>query len=567
MNMIAAKKKIDANPMAGEVETLRLKVRPRLARLMGYYRNPISELSEFLPSRGSSIGVRPYRQYQEIGLPARITGFRSREGGEVFLSGSVETNRREVVIENDIAWRMHTTVDFTCGQSPVIASAAKDPATRARLTAVISRVIGDSGGAALLQQLVLEAAVHGSAYLVLQPRAEVIWRMTKSAGDDEHSSRASSDEQDADAATPVRLGMMSAARVAPKFADGEAIASGAAISSCAVLSEEQLPAAAGKGNWIDRVGSWVRAAVGVAAEKNTVACEVWEAERLRKFAGDVVVSDTANPLGFVPVFGFINQADAAGAAIAGLGISDVEPLLPLQDELNTRLSDRANRVTLQSFRMYLGKGIEDFSKRPVGPGQMWSTDNPDASIAAFGGDAEAPSEAAHINEVREALDKISGVTPVAAGLLRGKVGNLTSAVALRVTLIALLARVERKRAGLALTLGAAMRRVFEILDRAGIEKSSPEDREIEITWPSPIPENMTERLREAQMKIGLGVPRGVVLAELGYDEVEVEKGGSDGGEESGREEGGTGAEGGGGEAGAADAGHEGDGGVSAAAAQ
>ena len=40
------------------------------------------------------------------------------------------------------------------------------------------------------------------------------------------------------------------------------------------------------------------------------------------------------------------------------GLSDVEPLISLQDELNTRLCDRANRVTMQSFRMWLGKGID-----------------------------------------------------------------------------------------------------------------------------------------------------------------------------------------------------------------
>ncbi len=34
------------------------------------------------------------------------------------------------------------------------------------------------------------------------------------------------------------------------------------------------------------------------------------------------------------------------------GLSDVEPLIPLQDELNTRLSDRANRVTYQAFNMF-----------------------------------------------------------------------------------------------------------------------------------------------------------------------------------------------------------------------
>ncbi len=70
--------------------------------------------------------------------------------------------------------------------------------------------------------------------------------------------------------------------------------------------------------------------------------------------------------------------------------------------------------------MYLGKGIDGFTDRPVGPGQMWSTDNPDAAIHEFGGDADTPSEDHHIREIREAMDKTSGVSPLAAGVVGGQ---------------------------------------------------------------------------------------------------------------------------------------------------
>ena len=86
--------------------------------------------------------------------------------------------------------------------------------------------------------------------------------------------------------------------------------------------------------------------------------------------------------------------------------------MALQDELNTRLSDRANRVTLQSFKMYLGKGIEGFENRQVAPGRMWSTENPDAKIEEFGGDEGSPSEEAHLRNIRDALEKASGVGSV-----------------------------------------------------------------------------------------------------------------------------------------------------------
>jgi hypothetical protein len=199
------------------------------------------------------------------------------------------------------------------------------------------------------------------------------------------------------------------------------------------------------------------------------------------------------------------------------GISDVEPLIPPQDELNTRLSDRASRITFQSFKMYLGKGIEGFEDRPISPGRMWHTDNPEATIEEFGGDAATPSEDMHIAEVREAMDKASGVTPVVAGVLKNKLGNLTSAVALRLTFMGMLSKTERKKFTYREGLKKIAQMVLDILDKANIYKTDGMDREVDIIFPSPLPENMMEKLKEAQIKKELGVATEQVLRELGYE--------------------------------------------------
>ncbi|MEX0742284.1 MAG: phage portal protein, partial [Phycisphaeraceae bacterium] len=225
-----------------------------------------------------------------------------------------------------------------------------------------------------------------------------------------------------------------------------------------------------------------------------------------------LVGEEVNWLGRVPVVHIQNLPQPFHFE----GLSDVEPLLPLQDELNTRLSDRANRVTFQSFKMYLGKGIEDFTERPISPGQMWMTDNVDASIEAFGGDAANPSEEAHISEIREAMDKTSAVTPVAAGLLRNKVGNLTSANALRIVMMGLLAKTEKKRQ----TYGKGIEKVCELvlhaLDVMGVLRTTAAERRVCLHWPSPLPEDEGQRLRDAEVKLRIGVPREQVLRELGY---------------------------------------------------
>ncbi|MFW6060974.1 MAG: phage portal protein, partial [Phycisphaeraceae bacterium] len=252
----------------------------------------------------------------------------------------------------------------------------------------------------------------------------------------------------------------------------------------------------------------------------TERTQVWTAERIEYYRGQraafgpqrALEASHVNRLGRIPVVHIQNLPQP----LFYEGLSEVEPLIPLQDELNTRLSDRANRVTFQSFKMYLGKGIERFTERPVGPGQMWSTDNTEAAIEEFGGDAHNPSEETHINEIRDALDKTSGVPPVAAGMIRDKVGNLTSENALRIVMMGLLAKTEKKR----ITYGAGLQRLCDLIlhaaDVHGLLPNTPDERRVRLEWPNALPDNETQRLANAQRKLELGVPREQVLAELGY---------------------------------------------------
>ena len=144
------------------------------------------------------------------------------------------------------------------------------------------------------------------------------------------------------------------------------------------------------------------------------------------------------------------------------------------------------------------------------------TENLDASIEAFGGDADSPSERQHIEDLREALDKASGVTPAAAGHIKAKIGNLTSENALRISLMGTLAKTKRKR----LTYGAGIARLCELilhaLDVHGVYRSDPADRGVEIAWSDPLPIDETRRLNDGLLKVQLGVPAQTVRGELGY---------------------------------------------------
>ena len=506
---------------------LRDVIGPRLERYLGYYRNPISDLSLAYPYPANTrFAVRPYRQFQEIGLPARITGFRRALDGGCTPNGPKEALRKEIVIENDIAWRIDALVDFAASRMPAVTSTARDPETRARLTRVIGDLLensagacGQDGGLCLLQELVLQGAINGSAWVQIRPSEALLAVLGGGAvgavGGESGMGRW------------LALEVLSPRGVCPVPHGDCADSAGNRPAYVALLRESEAQAAmAVNGSLLERVRAWFGRMADLSAQPEQFSFDIFGADHWQRYQRGVLVEEGENPLGVLPFVRYENAGDPAagtrvgqaGSAAVDVGTGDVEPLIGMQDELNTRLCDRAYRVTMSSFRMFLGKGIEDFIKRPIGPGQMWGTDNLDASIEAFGGDQATPGEEAHIEEVREALDKISGVSPVAAGVIRGKLGNLTSAIALRLTLIALLARTQRKRAALTQTLAAVVRLGLEILDRAGLVRSMPEERGIDVNWPTALPESDMDRLNEAQAKVALGVPRDVVLTELGYGE-------------------------------------------------
>jgi len=459
-------------------------------RLWAYYGNPMTPLGAGVPEAQGNADwtacARPYSQAQEFGLPARITG-RSHLGyGGVGVPQPALT-RKEVVVENDIGWRIDTGVHFLAGKTIGMESLAGRPEDARRIEAALRAVWDASGGPAL----VLEMALLGAGYGFV----EVVVRVNPAAADEANDTDR--------AAAMVSLEAIEAPRVLPVLAENAY----RRVRYWLQVFRKQTNRV-GRGGWLG----------GARQIEEAEVVEILGPTWWQRYEDGGLAAEGENPLGRMPVVHIQNLAHPMHYE----GLGEVEPLIPLQDELNTRLSDRASRVTFQSFKMYLGKGIEGFEDRPVAPGRMWATDNPEASIESFGGDTDCPSEEAHVAELREAMDKVSGVTPLAAGLLRDQLGNLSSATALKVVLAGTLARLERKRITYGQGIVAVNRLILEALDRFGVLRTAPEDRATRLHWASPLPDDLGNRLAEAKAKRELGVPAETVLRELGYEAGDAE---------------------------------------------
>jgi hypothetical protein len=476
-------------------------IQTHFAKLWEYYANRMQ------PTLGAPQGElgRCYLQAQEYGLPARITGLVHSANAGVFGARRIgDVQRKEVVIENDIAWRINAAVDFLFGKPVSFVSKSPDSKKRAEIESILKAVFAANGGIGFFQDMAVLGSIYGFVDCLVRPGPAL------------KTAEQSSFSAGLQLAQTIGLELIEAPRALPVLEEDDY----KKIRYYVQYFYQKKNALNKKSSFFARLLSGGKQSSD--GRQVVAVTEITSATGWQRYEDKQLVAEGELPWGFLPVVHIQNIAQPYYYE----GLSDVEPLIPLQDELNTRLSDRASRITFQTFKMYLGKGIEGFEDRPISPGRMWYTDNPDAAIEEFGGDAATPSEDMHIAEIREAMDKTSGVTPVVAGVLKNKLGNLTSAVALKMTFMGMLSKTERKRFTYREGLKKIAQMVLDILDKANIYKIGGADREIDIIFPSPLPENMMEKLKEAQIKKELGVPTGLVLRELGYEAVKESQEGS-----------------------------------------
>ncbi|MBN2455738.1 MAG: phage portal protein [Sedimentisphaerales bacterium] len=400
------------------------------SKLWDYYNNPTYDSSGTAMSNSKfSESGQCYFQAQEYGLPVRITGMVRQPNGGVFSGKNVgDIQRKEVVIENDIAWRINAAVDFLFGKPISFVCKSPDSQKSAEIESILRVLFSANGGIGFFQDMAVLGSVYGFVDCIVRPGEKITQHIS--------SFQTPPFSAALQLAQAIDLELIEAPRALPVLDENDY----RKIRYYVQHFYQKKNEVESKGSFLTRLFSVAPRAIGAGAGRNAdkrravAVTEIISPEAWQRYENKQLVAEGELAWDLLPVVHIQNIAQPYYYE----GASDVESLIPLQDELNTRLSDRASRITFQSFKMYLGKGIEGFEDRPVSPGRMWHTDNPDASIEEFGGDSATPSEDLHIAEIREAIDKTSGVTPIVAGVLKNKLGHLTSAVALRLTLMGML---------------------------------------------------------------------------------------------------------------------------------
>lgn len=191
-----------------------------------------------------------------------------------------------------------------------------------------------------------------------------------------------------------------------------------------------------------------RARYGLTLSRPGELLETWTADSLAVQVAAATVFQGLNPYGFIPFVHVPNLAPPGSP----WGLSELEDLIPLNRELEDRLSDQSDTIRYHADPPVIFKGVREHSDLAVGPGTVWDVPA-DAQVDLLEWRGQAPAVDRHIERVLRALYDV-GDAPRSSF---GDTEQPFSGVALETQLQPIVQRTLRRRA----VWEPALRRIAE----------------------------------------------------------------------------------------------------------
>ncbi|MGE5617672.1 MAG: phage portal protein [Sphingomonadaceae bacterium] len=255
--------------------------------------------------------------------------------------------------------------------------------------------------------------------------------------------------------------------------------------------------------------------------------EEWTPSQFVLAVGDREVLRAPNPYGFIPFVHIPNVRPANEF----WGTSDLKDLMPLNRELNERMSDVADVIRFHCDPPVIFKGVTEHSNLAVGPGTVW--DVPEgAEVELLEWRGQAPAVHEHIERVMRAIHDVTETPKTAFG----DSGRLLSGVALETELQPLIQKTLRKRTWWNAGLRQRNRQILRIAELKGLGSFAP--YRSRVIWPPLLPADDEVEVRNNVALVAAGLrSRRTAMDRLGEENPEEELRRI--GEEAGSTDGGT----------------------------
>ena len=231
--------------------------------------------------------------------------------------------------------------------------------------------------------------------------------------------------------------------------------------------------------------------------------EFWTNSEIVVYEGDKEVDRMENPYGFIP-FVQIKNFPVAGRT---RGVGDLDDVIPLNVELNTKKSDVSEVIDYHSAPITLVYGAKS-GNLEKGANKVWGGLPKDAKVENLGLQGDLTASANYIAETKTAMCEIAGIPETVLGGASA-ISN-TSGVALQYINLPLIERTRIKRNCSTAGLETVNEYILFIAMYHGlIEK--PEDISMkdfvsnEVTLPDTLPKDELMELQKIQQEMTLGI--------------------------------------------------------------
>ena len=253
-------------------------------------------------------------------------------------------------------------------------------------------------------------------------------------------------------------------------------------------------------------------------ETTVIYKEFWTNETIQIFQGAELIEEMQNPYGFIP-FVQIKNFPIAGRS---RGVGDLDDIIPLNVELNTKKSDVSEIIDYHSAPITLvyGARIGNLEK---GANKVWGGLPKDAKVENLGLQGDLVASTGYIQDVKTSMCEIAGVPETVLGGASA-ISN-TSGVALQYMNLPLIERTRVKRQCSSTGIQLVNKMILFIALQEGLiekpEEISMKDfvaNEVEI--PDTLPKDELIELQKIQQEMTMGLEcRHGAMERLGKDNI------------------------------------------------
>lgn len=252
--------------------------------------------------------------------------------------------------------------------------------------------------------------------------------------------------------------------------------------------------------------------IAPSSRTSVTVTEEWTPAGFALAVGGVEVERRPNPYGFIP---FVHIPNARPAN-EFWGVSDLRDVIPLNRELNERMSDMADVIRFHADPPVVFKGVMEHSNLAVGPGTVWDLpEGADVQLLEWRGQSPAVQE--HVKRVMRAIHDVAETPKTAFG----DSGRLLSGVALETELQPLIQKTLRKRAWWNAGLRRRNRQILRIAEIVGLGSFAP--YRSKVIWPPLLPADSEAEVRNNVALVSAGLrSRQTAMDRLGEESPEEE---------------------------------------------